>query len=130
MIVLFSAFPRLRLNSVGNVLMVLIAMIAFIVLMAFAGNLTAFLSIPRYEKPIDSLDDLVARPSIVTAVRFGTSYHRFVEVSINALQKANLQFSLLRGVYINRSPCIIANFLIQGKAQEIIKLKLVHDESE
>ena len=70
------------MNSVGNFTMVSISMGAFIVLMAYAGNLTAFLSIPRYEKPINSVDDLLARPDVVASVIYGTSYHRFMEVGI------------------------------------------------
>ena len=52
-----------------------------VVLNIYSGNLTAFLSIPQMEKPINDLEDLLDRQEAMPTLREGGSYHIFIKVS-------------------------------------------------
>ncbi|XP_042210970.1 uncharacterized protein LOC121858546 [Homarus americanus] len=45
----------------------------------YSGNLTAWLSLPRYEKPVDSLADLVTRPDLMPIVSLNDPNHQMFQ---------------------------------------------------
>ncbi|XP_064121826.1 ionotropic receptor 25a-like [Macrobrachium nipponense] len=48
----------------------------------YSGNLTAWLSIPRYEKPVNSLQDLVERKDLIPYVSLNDPNHQLFMVSV------------------------------------------------
>ncbi|XP_066952321.1 glutamate receptor ionotropic, kainate 3-like [Macrobrachium rosenbergii] len=56
---------------------------------SYAGTLTAFLTIPSYERPIDSLQDLkrAAKDGFVPAVQAGTSNEYFLKSAKSGIFK-------------------------------------------
>ena len=68
------------MRGVGYVVLLLMCLTSFVVLAAYAGNLTAFMAIPQTEKPIDTLDDLIRNIDTIPTVFVGNSLNRFIEV--------------------------------------------------
>ena len=57
----------------------------FIILAAYAGNLTSFLSVPQMTKPINTLDDLLQHKETIPSVFYGNSIYQFFKVSFKGL---------------------------------------------
>ena len=70
----------MRLNFLGNALRWLVGIGVFIILAAYSGNLTSFLSIPIKTKPINSVEDLLNHKDTIPSVAAGNNLQRYIEV--------------------------------------------------
>ncbi|XP_071538860.1 glutamate receptor-like [Panulirus ornatus] len=99
----------------------------------YSGNLTAWFSIPRYEKPVDSLADLANRPEFVAVVRKNDpNYMMFLnktEGSVGAVSKrltlrgSDTDEELIRKVVYGKAAYMNSDRSHLSKASKLNKLE-------